>query len=69
MKRDIDESPLSVLRAELSTKNMQLQEVETKMRLVVEEREEARKKFEVIKKDMVALKKQMDKEQREVLAR
>jgi hypothetical protein len=39
------------------------------MRQVVEEREEARRKFEVIKKDMVALKKQMDKEQREVLAR
>jgi hypothetical protein len=37
--------------------------------VVIEERDEARRKVEVLKRDMVTLKRQMDKEQKEVLAR
>lgn len=68
-KRDIDESPLSVLRGELSQKNMELIESESRGKQAVEERDEARRRFEALKKDMVALKKQLDKEQKETLQR
>jgi uncharacterized coiled-coil DUF342 family protein len=69
LKRDIDESPLSVLRSELAQKNLSLAEAESKMKVIVEERDEARKKFDILKKDMVNLKKQMDKDQKDMLAR
>lgn len=69
LKRDIDESPLSVIRSELAQKNLALAEADSKMKLIIEERDEARRKFEVLKKDMVSLKKQMDKEQKDVLSR
>jgi len=61
-KRDIDESPLSVIRSELSQKNLELIESESKTKQASEERDEARRKFELLKKDMVALKKQLDRE-------
>ncbi len=57
LKRDIDESPLSVLRSELNQKNLALADSEAKVRAITEERDDARKKFETLKKDMVALKK------------
>jgi hypothetical protein len=56
LKREVDESPLSVLRSELAQKNLQLIENESKAKQAVEERDEARRKFEVLKKDMVTLK-------------
>ena len=62
LKRDIDESPLSVLRAELAQKNLSLADAEGKIRAIAEERDEARRKFEVLKKDIVTLKKQMDRD-------
>ena len=69
MKRDIDESPLSVLRSELAQKNLSLAEAESKMKALAEERDDAKKKFDILKKDMVNLKKQMDKDQKDMLAR
>ena len=69
LKRDIDESPLSVLRSELAQKNLSLVEAETKIKNIAEERDEVRKKFEVLKKDMVTLKKQMDREEKDTLGR
>lgn len=39
------------------------------MKVILEERDEARKKFDILKKDMVNLKKQMDKDQKDMLAR
>lgn len=47
---------MSVLRSELAQKNLQLIENESKAKHAVEERDEARRKFEVLKKDMVTLK-------------
>lgn len=47
---------MSVLRSELAQKNLQLIENESKAKQAVEERDEARRKFEVLKKDMVTLK-------------
>lgn len=69
LKRDIDESPLSVLRSELAQKNLSLAEAESKMKALAEERDDAKKKFDILKKDMVNLKKQMDKDQKDMLAR
>jgi chromosome segregation ATPase len=62
LKRDVDESPLAVIRAELAQKGMEVVEVEGKMRQALEERDEVRRRFEQLKRDMVTLKKQMDKE-------
>ena len=56
-KRDIDESPLSVLRGELATKNLELIESDTRAKQAIEERDDLKRKFELLKKDMVALKK------------
>ena len=39
------------------------------MKVLVEERDEAKKRFDILKKDMVNLKKQMDKDQKDMLAR
>jgi hypothetical protein len=61
-RRDIDESPLSVLRGELAQKNLELIESESKAKQATEERDDVKRKFELLKKDMVALKKQLDKE-------
>jgi centrosomal protein CEP120 len=69
LKRDIDESPLSVLRQELAQKNLSLAEADTKIKQVAEERDEARKKFDILKKDMVNLKKQIDRDQKDTLSR
>ena len=68
-KRDIDESPLSVLRGELAQKNLELIESDSKAKQASEERDDVKRKFELLKKDMVALKKQLDREQRETLQR
>lgn len=69
LKRDIDESPLSVLRSELAQKNLALAESDTRIKVITEERDEARRRFDTLKKDMVALKKQLDREQKDTLAR
>lgn len=57
LKRDYDESPLSVLRGELAQKNLELIESETRGKKAIEERDDARRRFELLKKDMVSLKK------------
>ena len=61
-RRDIDESPLSVIRGELAQRNLELIESETRAKQANEERDEARRRFEVLKRDMVTLKKQLDRE-------
>jgi hypothetical protein len=57
LRRDIEESPLSVIRSELAQKNLELIESESKTKQAIEDRDEARRRFELLKKDMVALKK------------
>lgn len=46
LKRDIEESPLSVIRGELASKNLELIESESKTKQAIEDRDEARRKFE-----------------------
>lgn len=57
LKRDIEDSPLSVIRSELTQKNLELIESESKAKQAIEDRDEARRKFDQLKKDMVSLKK------------
>ena len=53
---------MSVLRNELAQKSIDCVELETKVANANEQREEYKQKFENIKKDMIALKRQIDKE-------
>ncbi|TNV83154.1 hypothetical protein FGO68_gene15387 [Halteria grandinella] len=68
-KRDIDESPLSVLRGELAQKNLELIESDTRAKQAQEDRDDYKRKFELLKKDMVTLKKTLDREQKDTLQR
>lgn len=60
MKRDIEESPLSVLRQELGAKQLEIVELESRVKAATESRDDYRNKYDQIKKDMVALKRQID---------
>ena len=53
---------MSVLRNELAQKSIEVIEAETKIANAVEQKEDYKSKFENIKKDMIALKKQLDRE-------
>lgn len=66
-KKEIDESPISVLRQELAQKNIELIELQSKITNSNTEREEFKKKYELIRKDMVTLKKTRDREKEEEL--
>lgn len=46
MKRDIEESPLSVLRQELGTKQLEIVELESKVKASYESRDDYRIKYE-----------------------
>ena len=62
LKRDVEESPLSVLRNELGQKQLEIVEMESRVKAATEQREDYRIKYDQIKKDMIALKRQMDLE-------
>ena len=66
-KKEIDESPISVLRQELAQKNIELIELQSKITNSNTEKEEFKKKYELIRKDMVTLKKTRDREKEEEL--
>ena len=51
-----------MLRNELAQKSIEVIEAETKIANAVEQKEDYKSKFENIKKDMIALKKQLDRE-------
>lgn len=61
-KVEVEQSPLNVLRNELAQKQIEVVEMETKVQRANESRDEYRGKFEKVKKDMIALKKQIDRE-------
>jgi hypothetical protein len=46
---------------------MELIEAESKANQAIEDRDESRRKFDQLKKDMVALKRQLDREQKDTL--
>lgn len=61
-KVEVEQSPLNVLRNELAQKQIEVVEMETKVQRANEARDEYKAKFEKVKKDMIALKKQIDQE-------
>lgn len=67
LKRDVEESPLSVLRNELGQKQLEIVEMESRVKAATEQRDEYRSKYDQIKKDMIALKRQLDLEKEKQL--
>ena len=53
LKKDVEESPLSVLRQELGARQLEITELQTKVKTANAIAEEYQAKFEQIKKDMV----------------
>ena len=68
-KQEVEHSPLNVLRTELAQKQIEIVELESRVNSANEQRDEFRQKFEKVKQDMIALKKQIDKEKENTLSR
>jgi len=66
-KREIDESPISQLRQELNAKSSLIHEMEGKVERANEQRDEAKKQLDKLKRDYVNLKKAQESEKVEVL--
>jgi len=62
LKKEVEESPLAVLRSELGTKNLEIIDLETKVKKANETRDDYRGRYEQVKRDMVNLKRQIDRE-------
>ena len=60
---------MNVLRNELAQKQIQIVELESKIAKANEDKDEYKSKFEKVKKDMIALKKQIDNEKEMTLTR
>lgn len=60
LKKSVEDSPVSVLRNELGTKQLDIVELESKVKLALEQRDEYRDKYDQIKRDMIAMKRQLD---------
>ena len=67
LKKEIEDSPLSVLRNEIGTKQLEIVEMESKVKLAIEQRDDYATKYNQIKKDMIALKRQIDAEKEKQL--
>jgi len=62
LKKEVEESPLSVLRQELGSRQLEIGELQSKVKSANEIAEDYKKKFEQVKRDMIQLKRQIDKE-------
>ena len=62
LKKEVEESPLSVLRQELGSRQLEIGELQSKVKSANEMAEDYKKKFEQVKRDMIQLKRQIDKE-------
>ena len=60
LKKSVEDSPVSVLRNELGTKQLEIVELESKVKLASEQRDEYHEKYDQIKRDMIAMKRQLD---------
>lgn len=67
LKQEVEESPVAVLRNELGTKQLEIIELESKVKSAVEQRDDYREKFDQIKRDMIGLKRQIDQEKERTL--
>ena len=69
LKKEVEESPLSVLRQELGSRQLEITELQSKVKTANEAAEDYREKFEQVKKDMVMLKRQIDKDKEIMLTK
>ena len=67
LKKEIEDSPLAVLRNELGSKQLEVVELESKVKNAYEQRDDYASKYGTIKKDMVGLKRQIDAEKEKQL--
>lgn len=67
LKSEVEESPLQVLRSELGQKQLELVEMQTKVKTANGIAEEFKLKFEQLKKDMVMLKRKIDQDKEQQL--
>lgn len=67
LKQEVEESPVAVLKNELGLKQLEIVELESKVKAAVEQRDDYRDKFEQIKRDMIGLKRQIDQEKEKTL--
>ena len=67
LKKEVEDSPLSVLRNEIGTKQLEIVELESKVKAANEQRDDYACKYSQIKKDMIALKRQIDLEKEKQL--
>ena len=63
----MEESPLSVLRQELGTKQLEIIDLESKVKAANEQSLDYRSKYDQIKRDMIGLKRQLDLEKEKQL--
>lgn len=68
-KVEIENSPLNVLRNELATKQIEIVELESKVSKALGDRDEYKTKYDQIKKDMIDLKRQIDREKEATLTK
>ena len=69
LKKESEESPLSVLRNQIGTQKLELAEMESHVKNSDKARDEYRTRYENIKKDMVLLKKQIDQDKQSQLTK
>lgn len=68
-KQETEHSPLNVLRNELGNKQIQIVELETRLRKANEDRDDYAAKYQNLQQQLVALKKQRDQEKENMLQR
>jgi hypothetical protein len=68
-KKEMDDNPISVMRNELAQKNIEIIELDSKVKKATEEKEDFRKRYEQLKREMINLKKTIDKEKSETLTK
>ena len=62
LKQEVEESPLQTLRMELGAKQLEITSLQTKLKQAQDSTSDYMSKFELLKKDMVQLKRQIDQE-------
>ena len=60
LKKEVEESPLSILRQELAAKNAEICDLQVRLKNAHADRDEYRTKFDHVKKDMVLMKVSID---------
>jgi peptidoglycan hydrolase CwlO-like protein len=69
LKKEVEESPLSVLRQELGARQLEITDMQSKVKSATEMAEDYKKKFEQVKRDMIQLKRQIDKDKEIMLTK